>query len=338
MPTKHKHNQDRPEQQPRPTPQDKLDRILAGNWEHVLDTDEYETAQERLERLQALTKWRRQGAQSGVRQLYNLAEGVSRLRHVVDTTQPDGAQLQIALLERLSAAAQGLSPRVVDLYHALVAQIARQSYAPQFEQTTTKLTELQESGDIDILCDPTIGWDIKHNRLTTRLQGYVRGAKALDRRDRRADQDIGTAFDEIEHRVLQHLFRLLAVADQHLGFGYEFAQVGGDAFDTEDAVVNNVDLAAALQFAQDRLANEVVVELGDVGLDRQALLRRRLHGRHVADAAERHVEGARDRRCREGEDIDLLAHLLQPLLVGDAKTLFFIDDHEAGVPESHVRL
>ena len=66
--------------------------------------------------------------------------------------------------------------------------------------------------------------------------------------------------------------------------------------DALDAVVDEEDLPAAIDLAQDRLADQIVVELADVGADRQALLRRRLDHAHVAHVGQRHVQRARDRR------------------------------------------
>ena len=112
----------------------------------------------------------------------------------------------------------------------------------------------------------------------------------------------------------------------------------GDQLDVVHAVVHEVDLAAALQLARDRFAHEVVVELGHVRLDRQPVLRRRLDRRHVADARERHVQRARDRRRRQRQHVDLAAHLLQPLLVRDAEALLLVDDDQPEVLERDVLL
>ena len=93
--------------------------------------------------------------------------------------------------------------------------------------------------------------------------------------DRRADEDVGLAVGELEHHALELVLVHLAVADADLGLGHELAELARDQLDVVDAVVDEVDLAAALHLAHDRLADDVVVELGDVGLDRQALLGRR---------------------------------------------------------------
>ena len=159
--------------------------------------------------------------------------------------------------------------------------------------TAAELVGLREAELISLIDDDRVG---------------VRDIEAgLD--DRRADEYVSAALNEIEHRLLQLLLGLLAVPDQDLGLRYQFAQLRSDAFDAMYAVVDEVDLAAALKLTDDRLPHEAVVELGDVCLDRQALFGRGFHRGHVADAAERHVQRPRDRRSRERERIDLLPHL-----------------------------
>ena len=63
-----------------------------------------------------------------------------------------------------------------------------------------------------------------------------------------------------------------------------------------------------------------------------------LDGAHVADAGEGEVERARDGRRGHGEDVDLGAHLLEALLVGDAEALLLVHDDEAEVLERDVFL
>ena len=57
--------------------------------------------------------------------------------------------------------------------------------------------------------------------------------------------------------------------------GHELLHVQRLAVDGLDPVVDEEHLAAAPELAQDRLADDVVVGLGDVGADREAVDRRR---------------------------------------------------------------
>ena len=141
---------------------------------------------------------------------------------------------------------------------------------------------------------------------------------------------------EGEHHALQLGLAHLAVADDDARRGHKFLDARGDLVDGFDAVVDEVDLAAALEFQLDPGAHDLLVELGDHGLNRHAVLGRRLDDAHVAQAHQRHVQRARDGRGAHGEHVDLLAQLLQPLLVAHAEALLFIDDEQAEVLEFDV--
>ncbi len=107
----------------------------------------------------------------------------------------------------------------------------------------------------------------------------------------------------------------------------------GELVDGFYAVVDEVDLAAAFELHLDCGADELLVELGDDGLDGHAVFGRGLDDGHVAQAHEGHVEGAGDGRGGHGEHVDCGAHLLEAFFVADAEALFFIDDEEAEILE-----
>ena len=81
--------------------------------------------------------------------------------------------------------------------------------------------------------------------------------------------------------------------------------------------------------AQDRLAQDDGIVGQHEGAHGQAVDRRRGDQAHLAHARERHLQGARDRRRREGEHVDVGAQLLQALLLGDAEMLLLVDDEQA---------
>ena len=154
--------------------------------------------------------------------------------------------------------------------------------------------------------------------------------------DRRGHEHVELARHEVEHRALEPIFRHLAVPDDDSRVRHEARDQVRDRVDRLHAVVHHVDLAAALELVPDRARDDLRVELHHVGLDRQAVLRRRLDDRHVADADERHVQRARDRRRRHRQDVHLLAQLLDLLLVRDAEALLLVDDEQSEIAELHV--
>ena len=115
-------------------------------------------------------------------------------------------------------------------------------------------------------------------------------------------------------------------------------QAVGHRLNRHHAVVQKENLSAAVQFALDGVADDALVELGDDGFDRQAVLRRRLDGAHVAGAGEREVKRARDRRGAQREHVHQRAQTLEFFLVQHAETLFLVNHHQAEVFEGDVVL
>ena len=134
------------------------------------------------------------------------------------------------------------------------------------------------------------------------------------------------------HLPLEHVLVHLAVRDHDARVGHLLLQPRGLPVDRRDAVVDPEDLTLAQELAPDGAEREPLVVLADVREHRLPVLGRRVDGRHVADAGERHLERPRDRRRRHREHVDLRAELLQPLLVGDAEPLLLVDDDEARGP------
>ena len=159
---------------------------------------------------------------------------------------------------------------------------------------------------------------------------------ALD--DRRAEQHICLAVDEFRHHFLEIIRVHLAVSDGESRLRHQHPQPRRDALDIEHAIVQIEDLSAAVQLAQDRVANHPFVELSDDGLHGQPILRRRLDGAHVARARQREMQRARDGRGAEREHVHELAQQLELLLVHHAEALFLVDDHEAKLLERDVVL
>ena len=78
------------------------------------------------------------------------------------------------------------------------------------------------------------------------------------------------------------------------------------------------------------------IEADDARLDGQAVRRRRLQVADVADAQQRQVQRARDRRGGQRQHVHRLPQLLEPFLVLDAEALLLVDDDQAQVLELHV--
>ena len=65
------------------------------------------------------------------------------------------------------------------------------------------------------------------------------------------DENVGFVVHEFQHHFFEFAFGHLSVADDDAGFGNESLDFGGDFPDGVDAVVNEIDLAAAFEFLFD---------------------------------------------------------------------------------------
>lgn len=101
------------------------------------------------------------------------------------------------------------------------------------------------------------------------------------------------------------------------------------AFDGSDTIIDEKDLAAPPLFAHDGVTDDAGVVFSDVSLDREAVRRRRFDDRHFPQVDQRHVESPRNRRSTEGQDVDMSGPGLPFFFLGDAETLFFVDDEKA---------
>ena len=153
--------------------------------------------------------------------------------------------------------------------------------------------------------------------------------------------DVEPAFDDrgrqqhVIFAVVKGAHPLLDLGRGHLAMGGDRADLGDflaqpllDVGEVGDARDDVKALPAAIMFAQQRFADDDGIARGDIGADRQAIDRRRLDHRQLAQARHRHLQRARDRGGGEGEDMDVGAEGFQPLLVGDPEMLLFVDNDQ----------
>ncbi len=139
---------------------------------------------------------------------------------------------------------------------------------------------------------------------------------------------------EGRHDVFQRRRRQLTVADDELHLGHLGAQEVGDVRQVAETRHDIIGLTAAVLFAQQGFAQGHWIVRQDIGAHGDTVDRRRRNDRHVTNARQRHLQGARDRRRRQGEHMDVGAEGLELLLVLDAKVLLFVDDDQAEILEA----
>ncbi len=131
---------------------------------------------------------------------------------------------------------------------------------------------------------------------------------------------------EVVHHPFQLALAHLPVADGDPRFRYQFRQPVGRFLDIFHVVVEIVDLAAAQDFTQNRLAYHQIIVFTHKGFYGQTTGRWGGDNRQIAHPAHRHVQRARDRRGRQGEDIDIGAHRFNALFMAHTKAVLFIDN------------
>ena len=121
--------------------------------------------------------------------------------------------------------------------------------------------------------------------------------------DGRRHQDVGAPLDEVQHAPLQQRLGHLPMGHRDARFGHQARHHARQRLDRLDPVVDEENLPVALQLLTDRRGDRVRRELHDRGLDREAILGRRLDHRHVADSGETHLQRSRNRRRRQRQAI-----------------------------------
>ncbi len=154
---------------------------------------------------------------------------------------------------------------------------------------------------------------------------------ALDNRG--AEQHIDLSRLELAHDAGQCVRRHPAVGNRDACLRNQFFQPAFHQPDGHHAVVEEINLPAAVQLLADRAGDHRIRVACDLGLHRHAFLRRRLEQAHVARAGHTHVERARNRRGRKRQHVHNLPRQFQFLLVGYAETLFLVDDQQPQILE-----
>jgi len=156
----------------------------------ALEGESYEDASAALLSLEALQAFRQKVSEFPFGSFQEVVEEATNLNRLSLSEEERSRQTE-ALAEALEQKAARFSPRVADLYLAILAEIKNEAYGPKFDLTSDKIAELKQEGDLDILFSGNISWEMKLNRIETRLTDYLLGARALDKREgKEMDDDV----------------------------------------------------------------------------------------------------------------------------------------------------
>ena len=186
--------------------------------------------------------------------------------------------------------------------------------------TALELVELCQTQALRVLDDERVGGRVVDAAL----------------HDGRGDEHVDLFGRELDHHILDLARAHLAVRYAHARLGRGLVHARHGVVDGLDAVGHVVHLTAATHLQANRRAHHVGVVLSHVHDYGAAPGRRRRDQAHVAHAARSHLHGSRNRRCRKREHVNLLAQVLELLLVLHAKALLLVNDHQAQVLGVHI--
>ena len=136
---------------------------------------------------------------------------------------------------------------------------------------------------------------------------------------------------ELQHHIFQFTFSHLPVPHDNPRLRNQRLQLRRNLPDALHAIVDEINLPAALQFLLQRRLNQFFIPARDHGLNRHAIFGRRFNHAHVAQSHQRHVQRARNRCRRHGQHVHLFAHLLDAFFVPHAETLFFVHNQQSEI-------
>ena len=158
---------------------------FTSEYDDPLQGENYEKTSEVLERLEVLQRYRKELTGS-FSSFYELVECVTKIRQSPVTDTIKGKKIN-QLVQAMQGRSAHFSPRVADIFQALLGRLGQESYEPRFEETRSqmaKLTHVEDQRcDLDVLFADDVSWDLKINRITNVLDGYLAGMRALDRRE-----------------------------------------------------------------------------------------------------------------------------------------------------------
>ncbi len=153
--------------------------IIDVSYAEALHGESPEEAEEALRQVIGIQESRKKLGKNQFASFYELFEDVT-LIHRSRLSGEEKAQRIAKLVEEMAPRVARYSPRVADMYRAVLASIVGGTYVPQFELVQEKIIEMLEKGEIDLLLSPEASWDAKINCIEKGLERVLRGWRDLD--------------------------------------------------------------------------------------------------------------------------------------------------------------
>jgi len=159
-------------------------------YSEALKSESFEEASVAVEKIETLQDFRLQVSGLPFGSFWEAVETISNLNKAGLAREEKNEKTE-AVVNSLIERAGRFSPRVADFYQALLAEISGEKYDPYFEINKEKIDVLKTEYDTEVLFSPDTPWEMKINRIETRLLDYLKGLRALDKREgKEMDDDI----------------------------------------------------------------------------------------------------------------------------------------------------
>jgi hypothetical protein len=161
--------------------------ILSASHEEAFTSEVYEDVAPVADRMEALSAYRRSVSSLRNSIFYGVFEDITSVK--LATKDPETRlELMSRSIEEVRDRAGRLSPRVADMYQAILAHIEGSEYTPKSDIVKDKVAEMISQGELDYLCSEQVSWDDKISLIRTRLERVVNGMSALDKFDDRISE------------------------------------------------------------------------------------------------------------------------------------------------------
>lgn len=163
-----------------------------------LESESYEDVSSALDGVLELQNFRKKLSSSPFGKFHSIVEFVSLVKKTGEKYAPERIK---EFLDHMQVRSSSMSPRVADIYLAIISELRGEEYNPKFEITKEKINDLLASegrmSDFDVLFSPDVSFDIKLNYIDKTLEKVLSGARSLDKREgKEMEDDIRTWREE----------------------------------------------------------------------------------------------------------------------------------------------
>lgn len=155
--------------------------MLSAKHAEALAGENFEVAETALAEVEKVAEIRNQLNSRKFTSFYKVFEELDLLQKSALSAQAKELKRE-ELIETAEDRATKFSPRVADLYLAIIAHLRGRPAACRYPQNQVKFEDLLTSGDLDLLTSGG-SWEHKLNRLDTRFEDLLAGRRALDLRE-----------------------------------------------------------------------------------------------------------------------------------------------------------